>query len=409
MVSLEPLINKIEQFTNLVKTKASTRVVTEADNANTLAGLTPTEVSASVTKSDVGLGNVPNYGIPTLTEALDQGVVDKLVRPFDFNHYMDHYLNGGSLGEVMVGLDNKYVATPLLKRLSIVANDTERTEAENSEESFSDVFNYWYRFSHSGATQPANVSELSAWQYDAVQDRILSTINSATYVGFVGPDKFSDYTFEVEVSSTSADDDFIGLVAAFTTENGQECVLAFFRVLMFTDYTFFAVYNPGQSDQVILSTSLLGASSNPRMNSSGGSGWSGSKAKIKLTRTGDVFTAVTTELDSNAYLNNYALTVDLNSETFLEKFKGPSRTGYICFSQPNSTWKTLQRPGSRLPIVDIRDYSTHLWDGSQWVQQPADAYVNLLIPNKFYFNGINGKLYFYQSDKTIYQIGQRGS
>ena len=81
--------------------------------------------------------------------------------------------------------------------------------------SFKDVFNSWYRFSHSSAnTYPANANELKAWRYIEEYDCVECTINSGTYIGFISDKKAGDYTFNTIVTALDGDDDAITIVLA---------------------------------------------------------------------------------------------------------------------------------------------------------------------------------------------------
>lgn len=93
-------------------------------------------------------------------------------------------------------------------------------------ESFETVLDQWYRFSHSTTgVYPADASETTSWTYNSATDQIEATINSATVIGFVSPDRYEDYNFEVVVNSSGADDDEIGIVLAFAEIDGVEYML----------------------------------------------------------------------------------------------------------------------------------------------------------------------------------------
>src|SRR5690606_9074170 len=107
----------------------------------------------------------------------------------------------------------------------------EINDAKNRTVSFKDVFNSWKRFSHQNNTrQPAKPEELTNWSYDEVTDTIRSTVNSSSLIGLVSRTKYSDWDLEVYLSSTNGDDDTVGIVLAFATDEvGTEHTLTALR------------------------------------------------------------------------------------------------------------------------------------------------------------------------------------
>jgi hypothetical protein len=118
--------------------------------------------------------------------------------------------------------------------------DALKTLFETSQQ---DVFDNWYRFSHtSSGVQPAIPSELNEWNY--VDPNILCTINSSSYIGFISLDSYDTYTHESRVYSTNADDDMIGLVIAFAVDGeGFEHTLTAARSLGGASHAWAIYYN----------------------------------------------------------------------------------------------------------------------------------------------------------------------
>lgn len=227
--------------------------------------------------------------------------------------------------------------------------------------SFADVFNSWYRFSHSGAVYPANASETTTWAYNAATDSISSTTNSATYIGFISNEAIGDYEFDTAVSSTTTDDDSIGIVIGFYKDptSGKEYTLSLLKVLSRDSATMTwsirLVYNMMQDDQWDIE---LGGSKSSY-------GWSTvGECRIRAVRTGDVFGLEVYGLPVfNGGALEWSRTLDLNSDPRLAVFKGTTKFGYACHSQANSTFRSIVRPDE-----DKRNYYASEWAVREMLQ-----------------------------------------
>jgi hypothetical protein len=224
-----------------------------------------------------------------------------------------------------------------------------------SELGLQEVFDTWDRFSHSGTsgTYPANAGELTSWSYDAGTQTIESTVNSSTYIGFVSPDTYTDYTIETQITSTNADNDRLGVVIAYLKDTdgtygpaGFEYTLSAIRnqdsVVNSETTSWYIVYNYLQSGDIIAD----GNSSIPYV---GTTGWSAFPAgtTIRIERSGDIIKAYST--DPNSTVLKGELIVDLDSDPRLEKFKGSSRVGLSCFSQANARFNGLELTYAETP------------------------------------------------------------
>src|SRR5690606_20478093 len=79
------------------------------------------------------------------------------------------------------------------------------------------IFNEWGRFA-GNSWYPGGVGatgEALSWSYDTNNDRILSTVNSSNYIGFVSPETLSYYSMTTTLASSNADDDTISIIVAF--------------------------------------------------------------------------------------------------------------------------------------------------------------------------------------------------
>lgn len=275
----------------------------------------------------------------------------------------------------------------------IVENAAEVEYQKGQEESFSDVFANWKRISHNDTdTYPASTSELSSWSYDDVNDSISCTVNSSTLVGFIAPEKFEDYSFEVLANSDQTDDDQIGICLAFVTSGGREYTLTALRNPQGNGIgaaeRFQIVYNYRQSDARIITQTSSGLSTD-----SGGWATMATGLKIRAERSGDTFAIKTTDHDGVDFVAAAELTVDLNSDPILSKFKGPMQYGYVAFSQANSTWETLARPIALDEIIDLENGVKWDYDGNDWSSSSIPVDQTSLTPRRFYFNEATQRLY----------------
>ena len=69
-----------------------------------------------------------------------------------------------------------------------------------------DVFETWYRFSHTGNTQynlsnatGQALADLQGWQFDENKMRIANNVNTGTYTGFISIRKYKKYTLGIKV------------------------------------------------------------------------------------------------------------------------------------------------------------------------------------------------------------------
>ena len=149
---------------------------------------------------------------------------------------------------------------------------------------------------------------------------------------------------------------------------------------------------------------------NPYHNSLGTlkNGWVGvGWVRIKVRRTGDLIEAWTTMPKSTEYMEDKKITINLANDPDLVKFRGPQRFVYVCQSQFNATWRSIQRPGERVPIIRADTKECYRWENNQWTPQPAGSYQNYLQPNRLFTNQVTKKLFAVDSAYNILPNGKR--
>lgn len=322
----------------------------------------------------------------------------------------------------LVGIDGKsvffyedrFIVDKTTKSARIIDSDAELATEKTRIETFETIFNTWKRFSHSYTnypTFPSDPSELNTWSYNSSTDLIRNSTNSSTYIGFVSPEVYDNYEFEVNLSSTDTDDDFIGIVLAYTEIDGLQYTLSATRRMKpqswvgggldRMNWIWVVSYNFMQGTSAGEYLVADGTSSVTSFNT----GWSTypNGVNVKAKRNANIITVSTTQFNNiNTYVGE--LTVDLNSNPLLYKFKNPCSIGYSAHSQPNSTFKTIKFTGDQNTIYDVRDGGVWYYQNDAWVLSDTDSmYTNLTYGN-IYSNPNTNKMFFIDSTSTSYTI-----
>ena len=138
-----------------------------------------------------------------------------------------------------------------------------------------DVFETWYRFSHTGNTQynlsnatGQALTDLQGWQFDENKMRIANNVNTGTYTGFISNRKYKKYTLGIKVCGPDEefeqlfgtagylkDDDMFGIVCGYMKDDqGNEHTLSFIRDAAATICGLY--YDYGKSTSVMLYNAL---------------------------------------------------------------------------------------------------------------------------------------------------------
>lgn len=309
---------------------------------------------------------------------------------------LDSSSDFASPGNILIAnKDSKFVPDDLIQYLRL-CNDFQFAEEKTKIETWNTIFNTWKRFSHGNGKQdqgpaqyPSIPSELTSWQYVESNQNVRSTINSASYLGFVSPAVYTRYNFEVQCLSTDADNDMNGIVIAYTEIDGRQYTLTAVRVLLPEGHTlpepnakpWAIVYNYHQPDQKII---IQGENNFTTIG-----GWSSysTGVKIKVQRDGNIIRADTSDFadTSNTYIS--PLQIDLTQDPLLEKFIKPCACGYGNQSQNASSFVTLQFSGTNT----IYNYDTNqIWyynfSTSSWILDNTQTVMDFVEPGYLYSN-----------------------
>lgn len=264
-----------------------------------------------------------------------------------------------------------------------------------------DVFNTWRRLSHNtSGSYPADLSEANSWSYNSGTDTISSTVNSGTFIGFASKDKYKNYDFVADLSSTSADDDLVGLIAGFDRPSiDSEYTLTVFRTgggLLSSTYGL--VYNAGQSDQAVLvdggSTISVSGPNNA---------WSTTGAtKVSIVKRGKTLTFTTSQQPSTTLDNSTTLTFDLSSDSRTQRFVGKTRYGYAAWSQDAATFSNnVFTPTDPVKLIHFNGTNTDNFGGDIYTYDAPntiwgiDSSISLADdPGRFFHNTQTGRTFY---------------
>ena len=157
----------------------------------------------------------------------------------------------GRPGEILQTNNLKIKSNKILKKCKVCVNTEEVNLAKKSPVGMNTIFNQWQRFSHytdgQNLNTTAHVNGRNKWSYNSSTNAIYTNLNSEVYMGFVSPDKYEYYYLKVRLDGDDADNDMIGIVLAFITDNaGVQHTLSLVRcktIESHTHYRYALVYD----------------------------------------------------------------------------------------------------------------------------------------------------------------------
>lgn len=353
------------------------------------------------------------------TAALTAGLATK--SDVGHTHEYSDMTDNGPVGTMPItnGTESGIVFEDIIKYAYVSETTEEVDQAKVYEIPNKTLVDTWKKLSNRGPTQPGVASELDTWTYDESTDVLQNTTNSISYLAYYSPEIFTDYTFEVLLTSTSGDDDILSVVAAASKdENGFVHTLSFMRCpggAGSNNGTWFLVYNYGiansgtKNSWTIVKSSggiewgngNLGITKEDAGYTEGllGGGWANkSGTKIKVQRTGNTITAVTTNWsDINTYVEDERLTIDLTSNPRLSIFINGGSIGVGTCSQPNSKFNILNFVNPSRNIYDMtRDGLLIAYDpeNNVWVDSVDNETIyDAIGQGRLVFNKITNKLF----------------
>lgn len=232
-----------------------------------------------------------------------------------------------------------------------------------------EIFSKWDRFDansyfKNGSTYTGNAA---SWLWNESLQSAQQPINTGAYNGFISETFDEYYEHEVTVSSTDGDNDAVTVILAFDRDEtlGRSyhlsLVMAMGGVGVPSAHNVvhnFANNDPNSPTFVVTHNNFAGTRS----------GWSGSKSRVKVIRSGDDFEIYATPWGSNTYSAASKMTFNLNADPRLQRFKGPRKYGYGSYSQANSYFENIHFLGGILwnIVVDTQLNKVYRYVNGVW-------------------------------------------
>lgn len=290
------------------------------------------------------------------------------------------------------GVENDYTLTPG----HYIEDSAEFDWTTATDTDFQAIFNTWEKFSHGqNGLFPSNSTELDGWQF--INNRIISTTNSTTFIGWVTPEEKIAYNIQGKLKSTSTDDDAIAIVIAFKKINGVEYTLSAVRNNEDFGYRWALVYNFRQPTEWVVANGA-------NLVKPGKGSWANcpNGVFIKAEKTNSTVRAFTSEMDSLDILPDSMLEISLTSDDRLLVFTQPTQSGYGCFSQQNSTFEEIDIIQSF--AYNMLTHTAHKFTpATGWLSTQYQNIGEVLGYGRFFYNPTTSKL-FYTSKNNIHNI-----
>ncbi|MNQ74545.1 hypothetical protein D3C85_893040 [compost metagenome] len=288
------------------------------------------------------------------------------------------------------------------------------------------VFTSWDRTSAATAYFPGGVGatgDAAAWTFQTGPDRVVQPNNTSALVSFISPESYDNYEFETTLYSPNADDDVIGVVAAFARVNSttnlqlmvwrsgggwaQNQGLGVAQSWNF-GFTVDGATVPA-ADKPKLQSNMTGAN---RANAAtpAGPGWAGIYTRVRVVRRGNVITAYSsdwsTDINNVPFLESSVITLDLSTIPVLAPLMGSAKYGYTTISQAGATYYNTTFSGGLDTgrVVDLQtntvwkyNFSTSTWTATATTPKDELGYVRTVA------NPDTGKTYFVTQDAVIKQ------
>ncbi|MDK1290227.1 DUF4815 domain-containing protein [Pseudoalteromonas umbrosa] len=226
--------------------------------------------------------------------------------------------------------------TPSLDSFGLPPLDTTLLVGDNSDldtrplyDGASEAITSWVRQSfHANGPRP---NELTPWSLKG--GRVNYGANSGTYVTLTSRDTFDNFDTTVRVRGTNGDDDWIGLVLASITTNGQTHTLSAVRATRDGKLAWRLLVNAGQTGAISLFEEQNRFASVDKKGV-----WSTfpEGTTIRVIRKGTSFKVLTSKMGELLLDESSAYTFDIDDHEALKVFKSPCAWGFVSYSQPCS-------------------------------------------------------------------------
>ena len=416
----------------------------------------------SVNKTQVGLALVENLAVATQLQAeagaintaymtpirtaqaiaslVDVGHATQTDNPHDTTAEQVGAYSKARVNEMLMDkLDTEHHAT--MEWVNVINDDEDPVDVRALLGDFNIDSNDFMALSANGVSnRDAIAADLAPWLYDIDNTLMTYPDASLSLASLVSPTAYLNYTFEVELDSSSTDANAMGVCAAFIRKDGRDHGIYVLRtpgglVLESRDdtlpggdiYKLLSVgYNLLQDDAIDLGSTntglrwgdgVLDADRTVDYDPVADGGWNAAGiTRIRVVRSGDVLQIKTSQLGSNdVNVDGITVTVDFTSRPELEVFLGPTSYGLATFSQAGGTFKLIARPDFYQPYVvkevdvDGVDISTiNRYTGTGWASQPTKLGNVFIKPGRLYYSDWNGRLFSVQRNGALRETFLQG-
>lgn len=211
------------------------------------------------------------------------------------------------------------------------------------------IFQSWPR-TDGNVYYPANsvwAGNSKSWSFKS--DRVITSINSSTLIGFVSPDAFNDFSCECIVGSADSDNDVMGAIAAFKrTPDGVNHYIVVIRhrgglgptgtiTNAGWNQNFVMAYATGAPTHMSI-VKILGSHA-----VGGNGGWSGVFTRIWFERDGTAFRAKCSTWSSDTLLEETLIQYDMGQDAqLLGLFAGKCPFGFFSLSQAGGYFGSIE-------------------------------------------------------------------
>lgn len=273
------------------------------------------------------------------------------------------------------------------QRMGIVHTDAEYAAQISYRETPTDIYTRYQRIAYGNYDPVYALNELTGWIIDDTTDRIKNSLNSSSMIGRVSQDEsVGDFIFEVETSSSSANEGDIGILVNLWFANGKLRNLVVMRSHKAAGSTCRLILDYGTSTETeLLAIDGLGSAAN---------GWAtySQVSKIKIRRQGS-FLYLTANIPGQVYEPEESFDMSSNDITATIA-TAAVHFGLVAKGQPGATWKTLQCTGFRIPVVQIGSPRLAIWTGNGYSEVAGANLKNVLKSGRYYTNPFTKRNYF---------------
>lgn len=333
--------------------------------------------------------------------------------PAGFEYIAQDDIGNEAIGQVIVNITQ-------LPGIEAYIYDTIE-EALSHQDSFepptsSQIYNSWARFSNETffASDQTPTGEAAAWQYNNTFNRVETTANTASCVGFVSPNSYDNFVLDTTLSSTDSDDDFIGVIIAFKRINNvNQRLIAIRHSGDPSDWgagfpNWAIVLNLGGTHGGAQTTGTVIANGAKTILNPPAASWSNSgSTKVRVVRNSNIIRCYCSAFGSSSLEPTSEIEINLNNFPTLAWALDPCSYGFAAMSQPAATFTNINITGvlDQTRVYSIegnKSYEYNEIDG--WVELSNTTIADELEYPRQVVNPVTKSVYQINYDKSITKV-----